>query len=174
MGKKERKREAEAHGAREQAEKALVLEIIERAFDGVPPPDGEHRTLLQAEAWDEYQIVDQRRDHKGRWQDVPEEHLHACPNAIFHLDEQGIRYYLPALMSFCIVSPEKRHGNHLGPLIHGLGPAGEGLGEHRRRQLSLLTPPQREAVLRFLEHVGAPPEDIQPWRRAVAVGDDPS
>jgi len=79
MGKRERKAALEARRvaleaeeADERARRVRVLEIIERAYDGVPPPDEEHLTFQQAEAWDTYRRVDQRRDHHGRWQDLPE------------------------------------------------------------------------------------------------------
>ncbi len=91
MGKKERNVAITAGDDQERERVEQTLEIIERAVDGVPPPDAEHRSLRQAEAWDAYEIVDQHRDHKGRWQDLPQSHTRECQQALAHLDEQGIR-----------------------------------------------------------------------------------
>lgn len=90
MGKNERKAAAVALEERDRERAKRPLESIARGFDGVPPPDPEHRMLYQAEAWDSYEVIDQRREHKGRWQDLPQSHIHECPNALSHLDEQGI------------------------------------------------------------------------------------
>lgn len=176
MGKKARKIALEAKEAEERArheeERARferVLEIIERAFDGVPPPDEEHLTLRQAEAWDSYRRVDQAQDHKGRWQDLPEIHIRECRNAIPHLDNQGIQFYLPALMSYILRTPNRT----LVSLLYTLQPATGELKLYQRRRFSLLTAPQREAILAFLENVDDPEADSQPWRRAVEAGNDP-
>ena len=79
---------------------ATALQRIERAFDGVPPPDPQHRTLFQAEAADNWARCDQSQDHLGRWQDVPDAHFLINQHALSHLDYQGMHYYLPAVMSF--------------------------------------------------------------------------
>ncbi len=170
MGKKERKAALEARAQRERLRTEQILEIIERAFDGVPPPDPDHRTLYQAEPWDEYRIVDQRRDHAGRWQDLPEAHLRACQNALPHLDAQGIRYYLPAVMGQFVRSPGRTQWIHQS-LLFMLQPSTGELKDHQYRRFSLLTHPQRAAILAFLEHAQVPEEDLRPWRRVVEGGD---
>lgn len=73
---------------------------IDEAFDGVPVPEEGHNTLYQAEAEDHYRTSDRARDHLGRWQDLPEQHLLDCQWALAFLDEQGIQYYIPAVMCF--------------------------------------------------------------------------
>jgi len=172
-GKKQRKAALEAQRREEQIQIERVLGIIERAFDGVLPPDDEHRTLHQAEAWDGYRRVDQRRDHGGRWQDLPASHIDACPNALYHLDEQGIAYYLPALMSHVVAGASKGRYGADQSLRFTLQPATGDLKDHQSRRFSRLTLAQREAILAFLEHVGAPEEERRPWRRVVDAGDDP-
>lgn len=87
----------------EQHEKKVhqgLIDWIEQAFDGIPAPGEGHLTLYQAEAADDYAKCDRSRDHLGRWQELPEQHLLDCQWALAYLDEQGIAYYLPAVMCF--------------------------------------------------------------------------
>jgi hypothetical protein len=128
--------------------------------------------LYQAEAWGAYEVVDQRRDHKGRWQDLPDSHLRDCTQALAHLDEQGIRYYLPALMSFFVRSPRDRKLWSYESLRFTLQPSTGDLKVYQRRRFSLLTAEQREATVAYLEHVGATEEELLPWRRVLEAGDD--
>jgi hypothetical protein len=172
MGKKERKVAATRQMDQARDGVARTLEVIERAFDGVPPPDQEHRTLYQAEAWDAYQVVDQRRDHKGRWQDLPESHIRDCSQALPHLDEQGIRYYLPALMTHFIRNPRDRKRWSYESLRFTLQPSTGDLKDYQRRRFSLLTALQRAAIVAYLEHMGATEEALLPWRRVLELGAD--
>jgi len=173
MGKKERKAAFAVQENQERERVERTLEVIERAFDGVPLPDEEHRTLHQAEAWDAYAKIDQHRDHKGRWQDLPESHIHECTQALAHLDEQGIQYYLPALMSHFIKTPRDRKLWSYSSLLLTLQPSTGDLKAYQQRRFSLLTPMQREAIVAYLEHIEAAEEDLQPWRRVLETGDDP-
>jgi hypothetical protein len=89
----------------EQHEKKVhqgLIHWIEQAFDGIPVPEDGHLTLYQAEAEDSYAKCDRSRDHLGRWQELPEQHLLDCQWALGYLDEQGIAYYLPAVMCFAL------------------------------------------------------------------------
>ncbi|AKU96497.1 hypothetical protein AKJ09_03161 [Labilithrix luteola] len=173
MGKKKRKAAIAALESQEQERVERTLEVIERAFDGVPPPDHEHRTLHQAEAWDVYRIVDQGGDHNGRWQDLPESHILECTQAFPHLDEQGIQYYLPAFMSHFIRTPRAREQWSYTSLLFTLQPSTGDLKAHQRRRFSLLTHLQRKAIVAYLEHIEAPEKALLPWRRVVEAGDDP-
>ena len=170
MGKRAKKAADEAERERRAAP---VLALIERAFDGAPVPDQDHRTLFQAEAWDGYQLVDRLRDHEGRWQDLPARHIRACQNALPHLDEQGIQYYLPAIMWILIRNPGKDYGQIRASLGYTLRPSTGELKDHQCRRFRLLTPLQRQAILAFLQFLEEPEEDLEPWRRVVACGDDP-
>lgn len=170
MGKRERKAALEAEREREERA-ARVIERIELAFDGVPVPDANHRTLRQAEAWDGYRRIDQRRDHKGRWQDLPSAQLVECCNALPHLDEQGIQYYLPAIMTCSLHAPPKRRPEIHYRLLYTLEPSTGELKGYQRRRFALLTAAQREAILAFLEHTDAHEEILHAWRRVVAAGD---
>lgn len=171
MRKRARKAAADAERKRVSARDAPILELIERAFDGVPLPDADHLTLHQAEAWDSYERVDQRKDHRGRWQDLPDAHLDACSNALAHLDEQGIPYYLPAIMSHFL--RHRGEGSWLHEsLLYALEPSGGGLRDYQRRRFGRLTHAQRAAVLVFLEHVEVEEKVLDSWRRVVEGGDD--
>ncbi len=82
-------------------DKEALLKEISDAFDGVPVP--EDRTLYQAEACDNYEDIDQSKDHKGKWQDLPDKHILDCQySALNFLDKYGMQYYLPAIMSFVV------------------------------------------------------------------------
>lgn len=165
MGKKSRKaHDATAQQAR-KADVAPVLDVIHRAFDGVSPPDREHRTLFQAEAWDSYERVDQSKDHLGKWQDLPDAHIDKCRYALSHLDEQGIHFYLPALMGYFLRST-KSHG-----LLFTLVPSTGELKAYQRKRFKLFTLEQRKAILAFLEFAGE--SSVEPWRRVVECGENP-
>ncbi|MCW5805373.1 MAG: hypothetical protein KIT31_23590 [Deltaproteobacteria bacterium] len=84
-----------------------MLAWIDRAFDGIPVPGKNHRTIHQAEAADNHDGCDRSRDHLGRWQDLPDEHLLVNQWALPHLDGAGLHYYAPAVMSFAL-----RHPHH--------------------------------------------------------------
>ncbi|MEL6348139.1 MAG: DUF6714 family protein [Myxococcota bacterium] len=167
MGKRDRKRAAAAKPTHLQP----LLDEIDCAFDGVPPPDADHRTLRQAEAWDGYVLVDQRRDHKGRWQDLSLQELLACPNALPHLDAQGIHYYLPAIMC-----ADLRERGRLGwlstSLRYTLQPRTGDLKRYQRQRFQPLTAPQRAAICGFVVHIDADVAVQDAWRRVVAAGDD--
>jgi|GEM_PF-2038024 len=75
-----------------------LLDRIEAAFDGVPIPDTEHRTLFQGEAADSFRTADRANDHLGRWQDLPDAHLERANWALAHLDAQGMAYYAAPIM----------------------------------------------------------------------------
>jgi hypothetical protein len=157
MGKTKRKARRAVEEARGQAELAerrrsaeLLLAQIERAFDGVPAPDAEHRTLRQAEAWDGYELIDQRGDHKGRWQDLPDAEIAACPNALPHLDAQGVRYYASALMTYLLRNPGRRADDLGDPLRSMLRPGRGELGAAMRQRFVLFTPEQRDTAEAFL------------------------
>lgn len=159
---------------------AAVVARITRAFDGVPPPDEHHRTLYQAQAADNYADCDRSRDHLGRWQDLPHAHLVENQWALSHLDDQGIRYYLPAVM--CAELQGYLHW-WSGGTLDGLwiyeslsytlqpGPTSH-LREHARRRMSLLDSEQRAAICAFAL-VTYNEEAFDAWLRADRDGPAP-
>ena len=126
-----------------------TLRWIDRAFDGVPVPDEDHRTIFQAEAADNHGWCDRARDHLGRWQDLPDEHLLENPWALAHLDEQGIHYYLPALMSFAL----RAHLAHDHWIVESLGytlqPSSGDLRTYQQGRFARLDREQRAAIYAF-------------------------
>lgn len=167
--KKQRKtKKVEAWKEARETEIAPVIEIIERAFDGVPPPDKDHRTLFQAEAWDDYKKVDQSKDHLGRWQDLPDSHIEKCTYALPHLDSQGMHYYLPALICHYLRSQRLRGSHH--SLLFTLEPSTGDLKTYQRKRFKPFTFEQREAILAFLEFIDG--GSVEAWRRVVALGDN--
>ena len=110
------------------AQSEYLCQVIALAFDGIPPPDEHHVTLHEAECADSGLSLrsnpslfaelfepepDQgpaptddafpaRPGHFGRWQELPDQHVVACQFALPRLDEQGMHYYLPAIMTFLL------------------------------------------------------------------------
>ena len=89
-------------------QKDQLIKLIHDSFDGVSRPTD--ITLHVAEAHDNYDYehndLHRLKDCKGRWQEIPEEHISGCPNALPHLDAYGIRYYLPAYMVWYLLNPD--------------------------------------------------------------------
>ncbi len=142
-----------------------LLAAIDAAFDGVPCPGPQSRTLRQAEAWDHYEQIDQSTDHEGRWQDLPAADIRACQQALPHLDAHGVRYYLPALMCHYLTHAEERDRWGFASLLYTLGPPGEGLGDHRKQRMALLTDDQRRAIALFVREVEAEDDIMVMWQK---------
>ena len=162
--------------ARIQRDKNKVLVAIEEAFDGVPFPGEPHRSLFQAQAADSWAGCDQSRDHKGRWQDLPREHILACQFALPHLGAESLPYYLPAIMSFVVREhdvPRPDHGSrwifdsmeyHLRFCLRDARLREDAIDRHR-----LLTREQLAAIACFADYYRCSPEDRMRWH-AIARG----
>lgn len=172
-------RDGDEDSVGEHAAVTRAMTEIQRAFDGVPPPGPESRTLRQAEAWDDYDRIERGDAPPGRWQELPEGELRSCQNALPHLDADGLRYYLPAAMSIALRSPSFRRLNIFDSLLFTFQPAQGGLRDYQRERLGPLTFAQRRAVLCFIEAVTVLDPDelyedeelLEPWRRVVDAGD---
>lgn len=157
--------------ARIQRAKDVVLAAVERAFEGVPFPGKRHRSLFQAEAADSYRGCDQSRDHTGRWQDLPREHILACQFALPHLSGESLQYYLPALVSFVVREhdqPAADHGTrwifesieyHLRFSLDDPGRRDHQAERHRR-----FTPAQFAAIAAFADYYRCSAADRARWR----------
>lgn len=82
---------------------AELLERIKRAFADWPPNAG--MTWVQGEMRDNHEPEEILREgaHIGayeRWQDVPPELIAAFPSAVSFLDDAGLNFYWPALMTW--------------------------------------------------------------------------
>jgi hypothetical protein len=148
-----------------------LIDILHAAFDGVPFPGPESRTLRQAEAWDHYDEIDASKDWKGRWQELPAADIRACQQALPHLDEYGLRYYLPALMCHYLLHTEERTRWGFHSLLYTLGPPGDGLSVARKQRLSLLTDDQRRAIAMFVVAVEAEEDILVMWRKWLSAAD---
>ena len=84
--------------------KTELKQIITKAFDGVSYP--QNITLHVAQVHDSYDYDNDAKwkqlDYIGRWQDIPNEHITRCCNALSYLEPDGLRYYLPAFMIWVI------------------------------------------------------------------------
>ena len=89
--------------------KEELIKIIDKAFDGVEQP--KDITIHVAEAHDEYDYEHDKehriKDYFGPWQKVPSEHIKKCQSALSYVDKIGMRYYLPAYMTWYL----KNFGN---------------------------------------------------------------
>ena len=139
-------------------------------------PEVRQRSLFQAEAADSWRGCDQSRDHKGRWQDLPREHILACQFALPHLGAESLPYYLPAIMSFVVrehVVPRPDHGSrwifdsmeyHLRFCLRDARLREDAIDRHR-----LLTREQLAAIACFADYYRCSPEDRMRWH-AIARG----
>jgi len=168
--------------ARIQRAKDIVLTAIERAFDGVVFPGPAHRSLFQAEATDSYRDCDQSRDHKGRWQDLPRDHLLACQFALPHLRAESLPYYLPAILSFVVREHDREPpggagwifetvADHLRFKLHD-----PEMCDHHAERHRLLTRDQLAAIATFADYYGrrCSPEDRTRWHDLAHSGRWPS
>ena len=151
--------------------KAKVLEIIENAFADVLFPGPQHKSLMQAEAWDNYEVCDQSNDYKGKWQNLPLEQIENCQWALPHLDEFGFQFYLPAIMSTILHCDEKDNSLDIvkDSLLFNLSKQeSPSLEEYQKKRLSLFSIKQKNAVLQFLKYI-APEEShlVEYWERIV-------
>lgn len=148
---------------------AATLAWIDRAFDGVPPPDEAHRTIHQAEAADNHDMCDRSRDHFGRWQDLPEAHLLANQWAVPHLDVQGMHYYIPAVMTFALRYAGTGHLEDrwiTESLGYTLGRAKPNLRDYQRARFAAFDHGQRAAILAYVLTAGVS-DAIGPWMRVL-------
>ncbi|KIG16782.1 hypothetical protein DB30_04126 [Enhygromyxa salina] len=145
---------------------ADILDQIERAFDGVPYPVS-GRSLHQANAWDDYETCDDSRDHKGRWQDIPDAHFERCQWALAHLDVEGMHYYLPAAMSFTLRTRDSGPSILHESVVFTLQPSMGDLREYQRQRFARLTAPQRAAIYGFLQRWSDDPDITLAWKQVV-------
>jgi len=149
-----------------------MLHTINTAFDGVPFPGPAHFSLYQAEAEDNREGCSQDRDHKGRWQDLPAQHMLDCQYALAHLKGPSLHYYLPAIMSFA-VRAEVLDAYLFESLEYHLqfNMDDKGLYEYGRKRHSCFTPEQFQALARFAAFYGTPADDVARWE-ALGRGED--
>lgn len=137
-------------------EKEELLKIIDDAFDGVEQP--KEITLHVAEAHDAYDYEhdgDHRKnDYFGPWQNVPEEHIKKCQDALSYLEKVGFRYYLPAYMVWYLKNMENDDEVWTDNALYALDnyPRDSELSRHKKEQLSLFNTKQLRACAQFVKY----------------------
>ena len=131
-----------------------VIETISNAFAGVPQP--EEITLHVAEAQDNYDYagaeLHRKKDFRGPWQEVPEQHLENCQYALSYLDPVGFRFYLPAFMVWYLKNYQDPNKVKLDNTLYALDPYidDQAMRKHKEELFALLTPQQLSACARFV------------------------
>ena len=140
----------------EELDRKELINIITDAFDGVERP--ERITLHVAQAHDDYDYTHDHQhgefDQFDRWQDIPDEDLLECPDALSYFDKFGMRFYLPAYMVFFL----RHFGEHIfewsNPhsvlYTHDNHPNDEKLAAYHRERFSLFSPQQLHACSLFV------------------------
>jgi hypothetical protein len=131
-----------------------LISTIEEAFDGAQQP--QDITLHVAEAHDyyDYEHDEQHRqkDFMGRWQDVPIEHIEKCQAALSFVDKIGMKFYLPAYMTWYL----KNFGtsamltDHTLYSLHNHAKDNQ-LAEYHKERFSLFTAEQLRACALFVK-----------------------
>ena len=131
-----------------------LIDIIEKAFDGVPQP--RDITLHVAEAHDDYDYDHDKehreKDYIGRWQDVPKEHIRRCQSALSYVDKTGMRFYLPAYMIWYLQNwgTEEISYDHALYSLDNHSKNAE-LAEYHKERFSLFTQEQLKACALFVK-----------------------
>jgi hypothetical protein len=136
-----------------------LLNLVQRAFEGIELGNG--ISLRETDVIDNYGGEKARKaaklqDERRNWTAIPYEDIARYHWAYSWLDAEGFRYYLPAVMSWAIEESSKWDfdDSSLSSVLYCLTP-------HQRRRttvrddhfhalISLLSPPQRQAVQQFL------------------------
>ncbi|MEO6906949.1 MAG: DUF6714 family protein [Abditibacteriaceae bacterium] len=89
-----------------EQKKAILIEEITAAFDGVSREDG--ITLHEAMALDNYGGPEERRvaraqDTEVKWQDVSHEDIRSSDAVLHFLDPKGFQYYIPAFLVWYLI-----------------------------------------------------------------------
>lgn len=142
--------------------KSNLIKEIHKSFEGVCQP--EKLTLHVAEAHDGYDYDHKKHSHldpRGRWQDVPTEHIEKCQMALCYVDKVGMRYYLPAYMVWYINkmdSGEIESDHTLYSLNNYSGD--ERMSSYFQERFSLFTLKQLKACANFVKYCSDDKEDI--------------
>jgi hypothetical protein len=139
-----------------------VIELIDRAFNGVPRSSTSLRQFRLTDVQgmkgtisdDEWQAAGLNRQD-AKWQDIPDAEIEECDVVLAHMSAADFRYYLPAYMRYAVTranEPIWRSGI-LGMTVSSLYTSHPSLRGYVLSKFSLLTRPQREAIANFLRFV---------------------
>ena len=162
--------EPEIPGIREDEdlEVARIVELINRAFDGVPRGK---MTMREAEVVDSTGTAAERRaaralDTEARWQDIPDELTEVCCNAMSFFDPESWRYYLPVYMCWTLRSYRTSDWITSDFTIYHLGYSDARALERN----ATLSQTQAAAVFEFLRHMATTGEcDFEAAQQAIDV-----
>lgn len=131
-----------------------VERLIREAFSGV---ERGKVTLHQAEVMDKYgSSEDEARarelDKDVCWEQIPDQAIMECPDALAYLDPVSWRYYLPAHMLWVLRFGESECSNIAAHLTWDLF-GGAKLDDDATRKFDVLSALQRRAVCVFLRHL---------------------
>jgi uncharacterized protein DUF6714 len=132
-----------------QIRRAVEIEI-RTAFRGVTL--GQGISLRQARFADRFQDVPphlRMGEIADDWSLIQMDELESESDGIAHLDAFGFRYYIPALMLSVINHYESSSMRVIGTL-GGLYPKKDNSWEYHMHRYSLLNPPRKAAIARFL------------------------
>jgi len=134
-------------------EAARLIQQIETAFADVPFPQ---------ETWAQANLRDDYIDHgppweaayanawKGRWQQIPESELQPA-SALSFLKPDGMRYYFPACMCYCLRHFQDAEGSDLFDSTLFAAKKRVGFEGFYEEQFSLFEEGERAVVAGFLE-----------------------
>ena len=139
----------------------LIL-LIRKVFASVSPDPSQ--TLHMAELTDQAigREISQRewkdargKDQEQHWYDVPRESLLECESAIFHLEPDGWRFYLPAYLTLSLrmIDSGKFDCWVVWTILFVLTLDNPVTDEYKRRRYDSLALEQKLAVQKFLQYV---------------------
>jgi hypothetical protein len=115
-------------------------EILDRAFAAA-----HERELARA------------KDRETRWQEIPDDTIAECFDALAFLDPESWRYYLPAYMRWALVHLADEHHDAIDGVIYSLSSH----GPDAIARYEVLSPEQSRAVCRFLRAMmDLPPGEV--------------
>ena len=107
------------------------------------------------------------------WGQIPESEIKECGCVLAHMGAEEFGYYLPAYMTFVCknLSRDLLQNEIAGMVVHSLYPSrsNSDLFKYKMNQLSLLTPGQRNIIIKFLEFVALEADDFNKQDAKIAL-----
>lgn len=150
----------------------ILINRIENAFDGSPRAE---TSMRQFQLTDKYgmsrEITFEEWEAAGAkrvdltWQEIPDDEIEECDCLLAHMGPEEYRYYLAAYMRYGVKNIFRPiwETDVLGMTISSLSPTtdNEDMHAYALNQYSGLNPPQRHAVIQFLEFVAKLEHDVR-------------
>jgi hypothetical protein len=129
-----------------------VIAEIAAAFRDVALDEG--IGILESEAIDSYLSDEKRRvarenDYREKWDDIPERVIAQYYSALCFMDARGLRFNLPAYMTFALRNYDKSGSASINATITALCREPEEL----QREWSIFSLRQRKAIAHFLRYM---------------------